>query len=458
MIIIILIVLLITIGCNQSDKNSSINDFSISYLEIMDDMYLVENEVSISSEVPNANRVLLNIQDYGQNEIEETIEGEKSGDDWFVEYKNNDPFTKEIWLVAYFDDGEQISEKKVITNQDQSYESVFENIIPNTLNESEKINLYKQKVNLTILGWVDNNNVLAKDKDNLFSYDIYNNEKNIIYENIWNIYTSFSKDKFIYENDDGVFISNINKEENKKIFDINASMILKDLTWSRNEDSIILNIVEDKEEKYYLIDLNNNDIELIDIDKDLYSLEKMLYLDNNYIYAIGNIKSKDNEDNGDLSNYLLSYNINTKRVKNYTPDIQPMDDIKILSQVNDREFLIRMSTKIISEEEITSSDIIYILDTKGRTLKKIKEDMDFPYLYSLSSNKEEYIYLSNIMENDKVKMNEKAIILGLDKEEEIEILKAVQYYPSNFYWSNNGKKIAFYIDNIKEIYLIERKS
>lgn len=457
-IIIIITLLLIAIGCSPANDSFDINAFSISYLEIKDSIYLVENNVTISLKASNANRVELNIQDYGQNRIEDTIEGQSAGNDWVFEYKNNDPFTKEIWLVAYFDDGEKISDKIIITNQDQSYESVFENIIPIALNEEEIINVLKQKVNLTILGWLDNNHILAKDKENLFSYNLHKNEKDIIYENVWNIYTNYSKDKVIYENSDGIYVSNTNKEENKKIFDMKKSMILKDLAWSKDEKTVILNIIEDQKEQYYLINFKKNTIDLIEIDKDLYTIEQMLYLDNNYLYAVGNIRTKNEAENIDLANYLLSFNIKTKRVKNFTPNAQSMDEIKVLSQVNEKEFLIRTSSKVVSEEEIATSDIIYIFDTQRRTLKKIKEDIDFPYVYSLFSNKEKYIYISNLMENEDIKINEKAIVLGEKKKKENEILKIIQYYPSNFYWSKDGKKIVFYIDHTNEIYLVEIKN
>lgn len=458
-IIILITILFITMGCSNSNDSLDIDDFSISYLEINDSIYLVDNSVSITLKAPKANRVLLNIQDYGQNKIENVLEGKKSGSDWIFEYKNKDPFTKEIWLVVYSNGGEKISEKKIITNQDQSYETVFENIIPIIYDEDEeeKINILKQKVNLSILGWLDNEHILAKDKENLFSYDIYTNKKDIMLKDVWNVYANYNKDKVVYENNNGIYIYYINKEKSIKILDMKDFMTLKDLAWSGDGKSIVLNIIENQIEHYYIINFNNDTIDSIEIDinLDLYAIENILYLDNNYLYAIGQIKSENKGEKSNLANYLLSFNIKTKRVRNFTPNAQPMDEIKILSQVNEKDFLVRTSSKTISEEEIASSDIVYILNTQNRTLKKKKQDIDFPYVYSLFSNKERYIYLSNSMQDGDIKLNEKTIILGEGTKREVEILKAIQYYPSNFYWSKSGNNIVFYIDHTNEIYLIE---
>ena len=419
--ILIIILILSTLGCSQQNEEINIDEFNISYLEKIDSKYLVGNNVSISVNVPNAKSVQLIIQDIEESEIEDTIEGKKSGQQWLFEYENNDHFTKEIWIVANFNKEQRVSEKKIITNQDQSYESVFENII--TINP-DKVNLLKQKVNLDIIGWLDNNKILAKDKNSLFLYDIYKNQKDIIVKDVWNIFANYNKNKVIYENEDGIHFLNIQTNEQKKIFDNNKEMILKDLIWSRNENKIILNIIEDDKENLYLINLIDENIKLLELDIN-YQLGNMIYYDNNYLFCFGKLKLSGDE-NKNHSEHLLGLNINTKRIKDYTPDIQLVDDLKLLSQINENEFLIQISSATISEDDISSYNAIYILDARKKSLNKYKIELDSPYIFSLSANKNEYIYLSNSRDNGNLKSSEKIIIIGRNNKEDTEILKTLQ--------------------------------
>ena len=64
-------------------------------------------------------------------------------------------------------------------------------------------------------------------------------------------------------------------------------MILKDLIWSRNENKIILNIIEDDKENLYLINLIDENIKLLELDIN-YQLGNMIYYDNNYLFALVN--------------------------------------------------------------------------------------------------------------------------------------------------------------------------
>src|SRR5699024_6595653 len=128
----------------------------------------------------NATDVVINVEEPGENKIESTIEGKKIGDTWEFLYSNNDLFKKDIWVEAYFSNKEVVkSDKKTITNQEQSYENAFENILPISSN-LKSIKLTKQAVNLNILGWKDDQNLLITDKNNLLSYNIYDNKKKVI--------------------------------------------------------------------------------------------------------------------------------------------------------------------------------------------------------------------------------------------------------------------------------------
>ena len=66
-------------------------------------------------------------------------------------------------------------------------------------------------------------------------------------------------------------------------------MILKDLIWSRNENKIILNIIEDDKENLYLINLIDENIKLLELDIN-YQLGNMIYYDNNYLFCFGKLK------------------------------------------------------------------------------------------------------------------------------------------------------------------------
>lgn len=462
--IFILLVSLSVVGCDQPNNTPSISEFSISHLEIQDDRYLVGNEVLIQAQVENANKVQLIVQDQGQNDMDTTIEGKKFGDHWEFTYKNNDSFTKEIWLVAYGDSGEKIqSDKRIITNQDQSYESAFENIIPVSTEEKNIIDLTKHTGNLNIFGWYDNQNLLAQNNNNLILYNIANDKKQMILQNVWNVYVNPKLEYVIYQKENGVYFSAIGKKNTRKIFDMADSSVLKDLVWSRDQEYVILNIMKGKENLYYRIDLKGDDSKAIQLDslnQEQYTLEQIIYLENNNLYALGRISAED-DNHGETERpiTLLRINIATGKInKNYTPKLEPLDEINILSQVNDREFLVRVSTKIVSEEETQSFNDIYLLNTQNGIFKKIKTDVDYPYVYSLSSNKDRYIYLKDVVENGSSISNKKSIVLGKKNGKEEEILEAINFFPTSFHWSENGEKIAFYMKDTKEIYLIERKS
>ncbi|RBP46634.1 hypothetical protein [Garciella nitratireducens] len=462
--ILILLTSLFIIGCNQSHHTPSINDFSISYLEIQDDKYLVGNKVLVQAQVKNANKVQLMVQDYGQNQKDVTIDGRKSGNHWEFTYENKDPFTKEIWLIVYGDNEKTIqSDKRIITNQDQHYKSAFENIIPvSTTEEKESINLEKRMGNFTILGWYDNENLLVQNNNNLILYNVINDKKNKILQDVWNIYVSPKLEYVVYQKKDEVYLFDFLKQNNKKIFKMKDSMTLKDLTWSRDQKYIILNIVDGIENLYYRINLKENDtkkVVLESFNKEQYMLEKLIYLDNHTLYALGRIINQDSNDQEiERPVDLLKINIITGKInKNYTSNMQSADEIKVLSQVNDREFLLRVSNKIISEEEMQSFSDIYLLNTQNGTFKKVKNDIDYPYIYGLSPNKRNYIYLKNVIKNGKSISNEKSIILGNKTKKEKEILRAINFYPTTFYWSENGEKIAFYLEDTKEMYFVEKK-
>ena len=175
----------------------------------------------------------------------------------------------------------------------------------------------------------------------------------------------------------------------------------------------------------------------------------MIYYDNNYLFCFGKLKNRD--ENKNYSEHLLGLNINTKRIKDYTPDIQLVDDLKLLSQINENEFLIQISSATISEDDISSYNEIYILDARKKSLNKYKIELDSPYIFSLSANKNEYIYLSNSRDNGNLKSSEKIIIIGRNNKEDTEILKTFQYYPSNFY-SQKMEENCFYLENSKKYF------
>lgn len=454
-------ILLFVIGCNDTNQTLDINEFSISYLEMQDDKYLVGDEVSIQAKVEDAHQVQLLVREYGGSEREETINGEKVGAIWEFSYENNGPFMKEIWLVAEDSTGNTIqSQKKVITNQDQSYENAFENIIPVSKEIEDDFSLSKYPINFNILGRYSNQKILGYDNHDLILYNLNNQQLETIYEDVWNVYPSPNFKNVVYENNDGIYFSDIAKENNKKIFATDNTITLKDLVWSDNQESILLNIIEDKKNLFYLVNLANGDLESIDLDfldESLYSLDKLISLEGNHLYALGSVADEENKQ-AELSKVLLRLNINTGNIKDYTLNIQPIDEIKILSQVNTSEFLIRTSSKTISEEEIQSSYDIHLLNTKNGTLKSIKEDIDDPHVYSLSPNKNSYIYLKNVVEGEDIISNKKFIVLGEKHKQESTILQAIEYFPTSFYWSEDGKKILFYMDNTKELYYIQNKS
>ena len=58
-----------------------------------------------------------------------------------------------------------------------------------------------------------------------------------------------------------------------------------------------------------------------------------------------------------------------------------------------------------------------------KSLNKYKIELDSPYIFSLSANKNEYIYLSNSRDNGNLKSSEKIIIIGRNNKEDTEILK-----------------------------------
>lgn len=461
--IFILLVSLSVVGCDQPTNTPSIIEFSISYLEIQDDKYLVGNEVLVQAQVENANKVQLMVQDQNQNDMDTTIEGKKFGDHWEFTYKNSDFFTKEIFLMAYDDKGKKIqSDKKIITNQDQSYESAFENIIPVSTEEKDSIDLTKRTGNLNIFGWYNNQNLLVQNNNNLILYNIANDKKQMILQNVWNVYVSPKLEYVIYQKENGVYFSKLEEKNTRKILDIADSSVLKDLVWSRDQEYVILNIMKGKENLYYRIDLKGDDSKVIQLDslnQGQYTLEQAIYLENNNLYALGRISAEgDNHGETERPITLLRINIATGKMnKNYTPKLEPLDEINILSQVNDREFLIRVSTKIVSEEETQSFNDIYLLNTQNGIFKKIKTDVDYPYVYSLASNKDRYIYLKDISENGSSISSKKSIVLGKKNGKEEEILKAINFFPTSFYWSENGEKIAFYMKDTKELYLIEGK-
>ena len=449
--ILIITLLLNIVGCSQYNTEKNIDEFNISYIEKIDSKYLVENNVTISVKVPNAKSVQLIMQDLDKDEVENIIEGKKSNGEWLFEYENNDLFTKEVWVLANFDKEKKESEKKVITNIDQSFESVFENIMQ--INP-DKINLLKQNVNLDIIGWLDNSEILAKDSSSFFLYNIHKNEKDIIRKDVWNIFANYYKDKIIYEDRDGLHFLNILEDKQKKIFDIESGMTLKDLVWAGDSNSIIINIAEKDNEHYYHINLINDSIKQIELDKN-YEFDNMFYFDNKYLFTFGKLKLSGDE-NKNYSEHLLGIDIINGNLKDYTPNIQIMDDLSVLSQINEGEFLIRISNATISEDDISSLSTIYILDTQSRNLKKYNIVLDSPYVFNLFTDKSQHIYLANKENNNKSSLNEKIIILGENNKEEA-ILSTFQFYPTDFYWSKDGRKIVFYLENSKEIFLIEKK-
>ncbi len=449
--ILIITLLLNIMGCSQYNTEKNIDEFNISYIEKIDSKYLVENNVTISVKVPNAKSVQLIMQDLDKDEVENIIEGKKSNGEWLFEYENNDLFTKEVWVLANFDKEKKESEKKVITNIDQSFESVFENIMQ--INPG-KINLLKQNVNLDIIGWLDNSEILAKDSSSFFLYNIHKNEKDIIRKDVWNIFANYYKDKIIYEDRDGLHFLNILEDKQKKIFDIESGMTLKDLVWAGDSNSIIINIAEKDNEHYYHINLINDSIKQIELDKN-YEFDNMFYFDNKYLFTFGKLKLSGDE-NKNYSEHLLGIDIINGNLKDYTPNIQIMDDLRVLSQINEGEFLIRISNATVSEDDISSLSTIYILDTQRRNLKKYNIVLDSPYVFNLFTDKSQHIYLANKENNNKSSLNEKIIILGENNKEEA-ILSTFQFYPTDFYWSKDGRKIVFYLENSKEIFLIEKK-
>lgn len=449
--ILIITLLLNIMGCSQYNTEKNIDEFNISYIEKIDSKYLVENNVTISVKVPNAKSVQLIMQDLDKDEVENIIEGKKSNGEWLFEYENNDLFTKEVWVLANFDKEKKESEKKVITNIDQSFESVFENIMQ--INP-DKINLLKQNVNLDIIGWLDNSEILAKDSSSFFLYNIHKNEKDIIRKDVWNIFANYYKDKIIYEDRDGLHFLNILEDKQKKIFDIESGMTLKDLVWAGDSNSIIINIAEKDNEHYYHINLINDNIKQIELDKN-YEFDNMFYFDNKYLFTFGKLKLSGDE-NKNYSEHLLGIDIINGNLKDYTPNIQIMDDLRVLSQINEGEFLIRISNATVSEDDISSLSTIYILDTQRRNLRKYNIVLDSPYVFNLFTDKSQHIYLANKENNNKSSLNEKIIILGENNKEEA-ILSTFQFYPTDFYWSKDGRKIVFYLENSKEIFLIEKK-
>ena len=150
---------------------------------------------------------------------------------------------------------------------------------------------------------------------------------------------------------------------------------------------------------------------------------------------------------------LLYTSISTGAIKNLTPNLQPMDEIKILSQVNAKEFLVRITTTTIAEDDVSRINNIYLLNTQNPSLKILKKDLGSPFVYSLSPDKKHYIYLKKL--DSESGQGENMILLGDNKKREVEILKTIHFHPTLFYWSKDGDQLLFYLNNTKEAYLIE---
>lgn len=446
-------------GCNNTNKIQQVSDFSIQYLDIQDNKFIVNNDVTMRVEAPKASNVQLYMQDQGQERTEEVIEGKKSGNQWNFDYQNTHPFTKEVWIVAHYDEEKIVTEKKVITNQTQSYESMFESIIPITENFTNDFILSKQKINLNALGWIDEKRILAQEDNALISYHFDDNTKDILIEEGWNIYPNRNMEKVIYQDAKGLNIFDIKTKETKQIFKPKEHQLIKNLTWSRNNKEVILYTVENQKEEFYLINLQSgNRSTLNNIAKEGYTIEQLIYLNNGYLFALANIHAGTGDSGEEeTTTGLLAINIYSGKIKNLTPQLQSMDEIGILSQVNENEFLVRLSSKFMSEEEIVSENNIYLLNTQSRKLKTVKSNIDFPYVYQLSHQKDSYIYLKNL-DNDREQLDGKVIVFGEGASKEKEILKSAPYYPKTFYWSPGGERVLFYIDGTQELYCISKKS
>ncbi len=444
---LVIFILIFMAGCSKGEDSTDINDYNISYLEVLENGYLVDNEVHISVIEADAINVILNIREYGQEEIEKTIEGEKNGSEWEFVYINSNLFTKEIWLTYIYEDGERESEKSIITNRIQSLENAFENIIP--IKSDANIKLIKQNIDLSILGWMGRNKILARDNEDLFIFDIYKNEKEVLIEDIYNVYPSPSLKYLVYQANEGIYYGDSTAKNSKKILDIQGRTFFKDLAWSSMENNIFLHLVEDDTNMFYLIDLNHNNINDFSIEG--YTIEELIYMDNGYLYALGHTSNEDIET--DAPNSLLRIHISTGAIKNLTPNLQPMDEIKILSQVNAKEFLVRITTTTIAEDDVSRINNIYLLNTQNPSLKILKKDLGSPFVYSLSPDKKHYIYLKKL--DSESGQGENMILLGDNKKREVEILKTIHFHPTLFYWSKDGDQLLFYLNNTKEAYLIE---
>lgn len=459
LIIFLFLILNLVMGCSQKNVKEDILDFNVSYLDIQDNKMIVNNDVKIKVEASEADKVELYIAEQGESKEDSIIAGEKTGSEWQLKYSNNDPFIKEIWVVGYFDGERIISDKKLITNQSQSYEDAFENIVAITSGEDDLISMEKHESKLNVIGWVDENKILAKENEELIIYDIRQKEKESVHNNVWNVSISPNRKEVVFQDKQEIYVSQWNIKNKKKIFELNKDQYIKNISWSSKQDKILIHMVENKKDVFNSINIKTNNKKSLNAINNLedYILDEIIYFDNNYLYAAATKKIKeDKELDLEISKELVYININTGKIRSLTPNTHTQDEVEVLGQVNKNEFLVKLTTKVISEEENNISNRIYLLNTWSKKMKNINKEIVFPFVFQYSPNKDNYIYIRKEEDDNTDSDNEKIIVLGDKYGNEKNILKMLQYYPNEFYWSPNGSKIMFYINNTHELYIIEK--
>jgi hypothetical protein len=186
-------------------------------------------------------------------------------------------------------------------------------------------------LNGNIEGFIGEDRILVSDQDYIYIYEIGEEKQTEIEKNVWNITIAPDSEKFIYEQNDGIYLFSDDAED-ELIYDTENNTISQ-LIWDADSQGIFIQLDQDNGEYisiYYNIDSKQTE-EVNLLQSDGFYIKDCVLFDGTYLFSI--IESNDKLDEEEWIPDFVRFNI-TDGTMTYITDLPSGSSIELLDIYN----------------------------------------------------------------------------------------------------------------------------
>ncbi|MBF7095779.1 hypothetical protein [Alkalibacter mobilis] len=239
---------------------------------------------------------------------------------------------------------------------------------------------------------IDSNTLLCTSDNKILIYDFNEGTTRTLAEDSWNIRLSQDRNKIAYENDQGIYVMDIEGKGEKQLYERSDDQIVRDYILSSDGSKALITLIE-KNDYVTIIADSNGVIQYLPLDEsENFSITKPLYLTRYRLYALVETREmiSDGEDvtYGSMVDFVY-VELDSGDYRNITRNVYG-NTVEYVDRSDSGNIILRSIKKTTNEDGLieteeyktfnTSTEYIYSSGIESKDInlfKSINDDKDF---------------------------------------------------------------------------------